>query len=439
MLQQEEINKIEIRSEEVQEILGHIPSWIIRAGISVIFIVIFAILTGSFFFKYPDIITAQIVVTTKNPPASLNARTNGKIQQLFVSDNQLIQQNTVLAILENTADYKDVKEVKNTIKKINKINLKNLSELDKALNKEFILGELQQSFSTFLSQLNNYINFIELDYYSEKIKSVKQQIKDYNLYYNRLWIQKNIQEKELKIAETQLERDKTLYNKGVYAKTDFEKAEKAYLQEKLLFENTKTTLVNTQMQINQIDQQILDLKLQKVQEENKQQIAIEEALQNLKSSIANWEKTYLIISPIQGKVTFIKFWSKNQNVTAGESVVTVVPDKEIEIIGKVKLLSAGSGKVKAGQDVNIKLDNFPYMEYGMIRAKVKSISLVPENTEQGAIYTAEIDMPDTLITNYGKKLQFTQEMTGTAEIITEDIKLIERFINPIKSLLKKNL
>jgi HlyD family secretion protein len=42
------------------------------------------------------------------------------------------------------------------------------------------------------------------------------------------------------------------------------------------------------------------------------------------------------------------------------------------------------------------------------------------------------------MTNYHKELQFVQEMSGTAEIITEDLRLIERFINPIKALIKKN-
>ena len=50
----------------------------------------------------------------------------------------------------------------------------------------------------------------------------------------------------------------------------------------------------------------------------------------------------------------------------------------------------------------------------------------------------QVEFPNGLKTNYGKKLEFGQEMQGSAEIITDDIRLIERFFNPIKALLKKN-
>jgi len=253
------------------------------------------------------------------------------------------------------------------------------------------------------------------------------------------WEQRNLQERELQLAEMQFNRDKTLYEKGVHAKAEYEKAEKTYLQEKLSFENIRTTLANTQMQINQLDQQILDLQLQDNKDLSSQKIAIEEALNNLKSEIGKWEQAYLVRTPIKGKITYTKVWSKNQNVQTGEIVATIIPQNETKIIGKLEIPSQGMGKVKAGQAVNIKIDNFPHMEFGLLKGIVKNISLVPTQTEKGAFYTAEIEIPQGMQSNYGKKMAFNQEMTGTAEIITEDVRLLERFLNPLKFIWKKNL
>ncbi|MFA8450529.1 MAG: hypothetical protein ACEPOW_07535, partial [Bacteroidales bacterium] len=59
---------------------------------------------------------------------------------------------------------------------------------------------------------------------------------------------------------------------------------------------------------------------------------------------------------------------------------------------------------------------------------------------QGEEYqTAEVEIATPLISNYGKHLRFTQEMTGNAEIITEDIRLIERFFNPVKALFRNKI
>ena len=394
--------------------------------------VIISLLIGSWFFKYPDIIQSRITLTTQNPPASLVAKNSGKITNIFVSEKQEVKQNQIIAIIENTANYHDVLKLEALLNK-----QKENSLLIDSIN--FTLGELQQIYSSYSRLLHDYYNFKELDYYHKKIESVTNQKRDFKLYYDRLWTQRGMKEQELKLAKQQFERDKSLFEKDVYSKSDFEKAQKKYLQEKLSFENIRTTLANTQMQINQLDQQILDLQLQESKEQSRQQIAIEEALQNLKSQIKQWKQRYLIISPIDGKVTFTKIWSKNQNVQTGEIVATVIPNKATNIIGKIQIPAVGVGKVKLGQTVNIKFDNFPYMEFGLLRANIKSISLIPIQTEKGAIYTAEVEIPDTLISNYGKQLKFSQEMTGTADIITDDIRLLERFLNPLKSIWKKNV
>ena len=73
---------IELRSESVQEILGRPPRWIIRWGISIIFIIVAGLVVDSYFFKYPDVLTATITVTTENLPAGVMAKTTGRIDTL---------------------------------------------------------------------------------------------------------------------------------------------------------------------------------------------------------------------------------------------------------------------------------------------------------------------------------------------------------------------
>ena len=77
------------------------------------------------------------------------------------------------------------------------------------------------------------------------------------------------------------------------------------------------------------------------------------------------------------------------------------------------------------------------MEYGMIKVQIAHISLVPINKENQKNYILEVIFPDSLVTNYGKTLEFSQEMTGTAEIITEDLRLLDKFLNPIRAVIKR--
>ena len=81
--------------------------------------------------------------------------------------------------------------------------------------------------------------------------------------------------------------------------------------------------------------------------------------------------------------------------------------------------------------MHIRLANFPFEEFGIVRGEVKSVSLVPV----AGNYVLEISLPNGLTTHYGKVLPFSQEMTGEAEIVTEDLRLLERIFIPIKKLL----
>lgn len=422
-------SKIEIRSAEVQDILGKPPRKIVRHGITVIFSVIVLVLIGSWFFKYPDIINAQITLTTENPPVSLNAMATGKISNLFYSENQQVIKNTCVAIIENTADYKDVEQ----LQKI----LQNAPE--QLPSKHLKLGELQSAYSNYLRLLQSYQTFQTIDYHKNKADAIEKQKEDYKKYSQLLTAQLHLQKQELTLAKQQLEREKILFGKNVIAKADYEKAQKSYLQQQSAYESAKANLANNQMQINTLSSQLIDLNLQKHQETDRHKTVLQEALNNLKSALKKWEQTYLLISPIDGKVTFTRIWSKNQYVKMGETVAVIIPNDSTHIIGKLEIPAKGIGKVKVGQTVNIKFDNFPHMEFGLLRGKVKNLSLVPVFSEQGAVYTANIALPDTLVSNYGTNIVFSQQMTGIAEIITEDLRLLQRFFNPLKSIWKKNI
>ena len=115
------------------------------------------------------------------------------------------------------------------------------------------------------------------------------------------------------------------------------------------------------------------------------------------------------------------------------TIFTVVPLQQNTPKGKAMLPVQGAGKVKTGQRVNVRIKNFPDQEFGYLTGKVESISSVP--TVEG-FYVVEITFPDGMKTNYGKTLPITQQILGSGDIITDDLRLIERFFMPVKKLLK---
>lgn len=126
-------------------------------------------------------------------------------------------------------------------------------------------------------------------------------------------------------------------------------------------------------------------------------------------------------------------WSNNQNITVGEAVFTVIPTRQNTPKGKALLPVQRAGKVKSGQRVNVRINNFPDQEFSYLIGAVESISSVP--TAEG-FYVVDIRFPNGMKTNYDQILPMTQQMLDSADIITEDLRLLERLFMPVKKFFK---
>ena len=428
--EQQEAEKIEIRSDDVQEILGQVPKWIVRWGTTVIFVVTFILVAGSGLFRFPDIQPAAITLTTENPPAHLLARTSGKIVKLFVEDKQKVKAGDFIALIESAAVFGDVMEVEELLGGF-KADMESGRHI--SFNDNYSLGEIQSYFASFLKNYQDYRKFISLDYHQKKIKGLRSELAKYDVYYSQLNEQSAVLNKELALARKQFGRDSLLYKQGVLSASDYEKSQGALLGKEYAYKETLTALATAEIETGALNRGILDLELDEANRKSEIQNRLYEAYDRLMAETDIWKQKYLLVAPVEGIVTFNRFWSANQNVGEGDEVFTILPEAPGEIVGKIELSVQGAGKVKAGQKVNIKFASYPHMEFGMVRGEVTSISLVPSRD----FYTARVKLTGGLVTNYGYTIKFQQEMPGMAEIITENMSLLKRIFNPAKSIIKR--
>ena len=430
-----EDSKIGIRSDEVQEILGGVPSRMVRYGIMVFAAIFSLIVIFSFVFHYPDILRSKIVVTTENPPATLVARATGKIERLFVKDKENVEAGDMVALIENPSNYFDILQLENLINELQpSFDTLNFTP-DVRLKKALQLGPVQEYYSQFLTKFQELQEFTKRNYYLLREESYREQAKNARILYDRMWERKVAIDKEYQIKQRNYERQKKLVAGEVIATTELEKAEADMLSKKSELDGIRSDLAQQQIDISQLTQKIVENEKEyhdlKVQHESN----LLEAFNNMKSASSNWFLTYLLRSPIDGTVSFNKFYAENQNIAEGDRAFTIVPDDMGTVIGKVELAVRGSGKVEEGQSVNVKFDNYPYMEFGMVKGLVKSVSLVPEDN----FYMVEVEFPNGLVTNYDRSLQMQNQLAGEAEIITEDLRLVQRFFNPLKALWKERV
>lgn len=433
------IDNIEIRSEEVQEVMGTPPSWIIRRGIIIISSIILLLLIGSYFYKYPDIIEARTTILSENPPVSIIARTDGKLDRLFVQDKQSVLPNTILGIIENPANYYDAYKLIGILDSIQSYFQNPVEFRELAFKQEFSLGQFHSYYSSFVSQLKDYQTFLNYNPNYQRVLSLENQVKDYQDYLRKLEEQILTLQQNYNLQNKQFFRDSLLHVKKVMSDVDYEKSKASLLAKKYSFQSASTNSANTKITINQLKQQITEHKVSILETKNNMQAVLKERYENLINQLKYWEQTYVLKTPVEGMVAFTNFWSINQFVSTGNVVFTVIPETEQKIIGRATVPIIGAGKIQSGQKVNIKLDNYPYLEFGLIEGEISKISMIPISTEKESYYTVEIELTKNLVTNYNEELPFSQKMQGTVEIITKDRRLIERLIEPLVSIFYKHL
>ncbi|MBA4321849.1 MAG: hypothetical protein C0408_03425 [Odoribacter sp.] len=427
-----EIKKPEIKySDPVEEIMGKPPGRILRWGSFVIFIIFAIFFLFAWFIKYPDLIPSPVEITTENPPVTIVSKIFGRIKHLNITNKTQVSKGQVLAVMETAAAYKEFELLRLFADTASHI----LSLPNNAVPELAELGELQIHYSAFRKNLSDYNNFIRNDYYENKIQSVRDEIGGTGIYIDRLRESEKLYSENLALDERRFRRDSALFKADkTIPDSDYDKSRQALIRQRLDLQSIRLQISAKNIEQSARHQLLKEYSLKRSEEMEKLSSTLEESFHNLKAQISIWKINYLLISPVSGTVSFTKFWSENQSVNKDEAVLTVVPDDQGNYIGRIWLKMQRSGKVIVGQEVNIKLFSFPYLEYGMVRGKIKTKSLIPA----GDTYVIEIELPYGLTTLYNRQLDFTQNMQGTAEIITDDMRLLQKVVNPFRYLLSRN-
>jgi len=426
---QSSIDTLTLRSDEVQEIMSHPPSWMVRWGITLIFVLLMLFLFLSWLIKYPDIISGTATLTTSKPPIRLVVKSTGEIDKIYIKDNTNIKAGQSIALVRNTLSSEAHNFLVHEIAIVRK-------KWDTAKIEEYIpqpttyvFGELQTNYSSLIASLKKYATLINENNTAFNIQNTSKQIENQKALYKLTLKQLSNVEKLVENAENKITADKVLFKKGVISQSDLFEREKAYNSSISEFQSIEKTKIQIAITLTDLDKQLNDLKFAFEQKRKTILLEIETQLSAIENSLLNWTRAYQLIAPINGKLSYLQTISKNKYIESGKELFAIIPSNQ-SYIAQLKIPKSGYGKVKTGQKVMLKIDNFPAHEYGQLIGKVKSVSLIA-NEEN---YLVKVELTKGLKTTYNKELNYTPEMSGTAEIITEDLRITDRIFNQFRKI-----
>tara|TARA_R100000935_G_scaffold21946_1_gene40688 strand:+ start:29464 stop:30756 length:1293 start_codon:yes stop_codon:yes gene_type:complete len=416
---------------EKEVYIKRVPKWMFRWGIVLVFgFFVFTIVFASFF-SYSDYIEASVLLTTSNPPIHIKTKGTGRIAEVNYRAGDTVVKDAVLGVLENTGNSQDIIELKNKLTSDYPLVFK-VGDLAEQFPSQLQLGSLVRPFyNRFLDAYRNLVIYRTLDNIGlEEIELQEQRIGQTNAIKNKME-EILVLKRDLEIVLIDFNRYQELFGKGVISQRDLEKKETEYLKVKREFANQEQQLNYLRMEESRIRNSQMRFDNKRFKNENIYRSQLELEQEELISAITEWEEKYLLKSPISGRVSFYEVWGSHQNIKEGQIVFTVVPLDGDKLLGKCQVPIRNSGKIKPGQRVIIKLENYPYREWGTLNGEVDIISEVPRTGDNEG-YVVYIKVKN-LVTTYGKTLQFRQDMVGSVEIILEEVTLLQRIFYQFKN------
>ncbi len=422
---------IKLLSNEVQEIISYRPVWILRNGITLFLIIISFLIGATFFISYPDVVHAGAILTSINAPKEVKTKTEGKLIKLYAAEGRYVKQGELLGLMESRASHLEVMFLSQTIDEMQGLMNKGSAEvITRYLLEPYQnLGEAQQAYQAFSQYFILFKQYLQNGYYLKKKTMLRSDMVYLQRLHDNLLQQKEMQVEDAGLAKETFDANQSLKTDKVISPLDYRNEKSKYIGKALAIPQISSAIISNESAQHEKEKEILQLENEIAQQKG----IFTQALNTLKTQLDDWKNKYLLIAPIEGKIAFTGFIQENQQIKNNQTICFVNPENTQYFV-EVNIPQQNFGKVKQGQKVLLKLPSYPYQEFGTITGKLDFISNIP--TDSG--YLAKVLLPYGLQTNYKRLVQYHEGLSANAEIITEDLKLSDRMLNQLRSVIRNN-
>ncbi|NHA05815.1 HlyD family efflux transporter periplasmic adaptor subunit [Mucilaginibacter sp. HC2] len=419
-------------TDDMQDIITTVPSWILRWGITLFFGILVLMVSLSALIRYPDIVNAQLKIESPNSPKPVVSKVSGKLIKLLVKENANVVAGQALAYMESTGDHDKIRNLVTGLKQLQTqvLQSKPVSPLLFSESDNMQLGELQSAYQTFYQEYLNYKSAINDGFYLKKKTFLQNDLMALTQQAQQLNQQKQIQQRSFVIADDDYQMHKKLEKEKVETPAELRQQESKYLAQKEPLVQTESALITANNNYAGKQKEILELENQ-IREEKAKFL---QALNSLISQAEDWKSKYILTAAQSGKLSYAGIIQENQVLSIGQEVFNINPGNEA-FFGQMAIPQDNMGKIKEGQEVLVKLKSYPFEEYGIIRGRISYIADVPY---KDSVFVSRVDFKVRSASDMKKPIHLKQGMTANAEIITQDATILQRLGRSVTKLINRH-
>ena len=421
------IAQFDVYSEEVREVLTNPPRMLLLSGNYIVLLLLIIGIFLAWLIKFPDSIVSPGTITSSVSPIKLLAQTNGNLNLLNVKDGASIEKDAVLGVISINESYEDILILENFLNEIkDNYRYENVDQYEKS---ELSLGDLTAAFNELISLLKQHNVITDQLSVKGEIKAYEKQISEYDLSKVKISEEKRLAEQRLELTRQNHKRQEELFAKGLISKYDLEQSEYELNSNQSTIATIDTRLqeLNSTAQVTR--RQIISIQTNENRDIAELQFQINKTLNGLMADINKWRSNHVILAPSKGICSFATYLETNQYVNHEQDLFYISPDtSEFEIRGVLPFEK--SGLVEIGNQVIVRLSQYPHQQYGTLQGQIKKITYTP--SEDGYFFVAQLNNGN--VTTYKKQIALKPLMPAQLEIIIQDARLIERIFYEIKNI-----
>ena len=228
--------------------------------------------------------------------------------------------------------------------------------------------------------------------------------------------------KSLNMQEVIVEKYKFLYEQGAFS-------EIGYLKEKEILNNISSNILQIQLEQKKLNKEI--------------EIQIEDLENNLKQTNKILSQKY-IKSPSDGRVFNLQIPQGGVVVRSDDPnpLLLIVPENSLN--AKVFISNKDIAFAKVGQNAEVRIDAYPFTEFGSVSGKLESIGqevINKDSTNKQSFFPATISLENQVIKKGGKSFALLSGQTVQANLIVRKKRIITlltdvfaKILDPLKSI-----
>lgn len=409
----------ELRSEEVQEILGTPPPWLIRWGLLFVLILLIVVVWLLYWLPYPETVNTTIKIKREQPAEEVVAPQAGYISNILVKSEDTVAAGQTLVVFKSLAEFSDVHYLDDLLSRVPVDNDSAL--LNFTIPSDLILGALKNEVYKFNDQQQEALKLREGRISQMSLDEIRQEIRLEERSIRQENRTRAITTDLLQSREQELFRVRNLQQQGLLGDySRVREAERLKLEAERNLQDIDTNIKARQSNIRLLRKQLERTATISETSAANATVGLRETFDQLKTAVNQWRRNNLLVASIDGVVIFDDV-QERQYVQAGDRVAVVIPAAVSSLIGKTELDLDESGQVAEGQRVIVDFYSFPAQQYGAVEGVVTFKSKIPTQQDKLPI---EVRFPSGLITSKGHSLEVGQDMAGDMAIVIREKRLI---------------